>query len=111
MTEESYIFWKRSGTCKPDVCGAVCCKSLIIPVDKSWCDPDTQRWLEHHGIEVERGKGRYAQLHIPIACQMLDENNRCRIYRERPKACREYPFRPSNDPGCTYTFEKVFPSR
>lgn len=71
---------------KCKVCGG-CCKNMFIWIGKD-CDKDYLRWIRLHGIKVKKIDGYYA-MQLKIKCQKL-KNNRCSIYKNRPKLCREY---------------------
>jgi Fe-S-cluster containining protein len=49
---------------------------------------DFHRWLSYHGGEV---RGRFGKPHVrlDIPCSML-VGNRCSVYDERPRLCRNY---------------------
>lgn len=45
-----------------------------------------------------------------IRCEHLNEDNTCKIYKQRPYQCGMFPFRPiqiEGNPKCGYSFEKV----
>lgn len=73
---------------------ANCCKTTS-PIFR---DVDIDRIARHLGVKPSE----FTQKHLHIdedqdwvlnssPCLFLDENNYCRIYEVRPKACREYP--------------------
>jgi len=73
-------------------CGAKCCGHIALEIDKpaSEQDFDNIRWyLCHEGVQVFVEDKKWF-LQVATRCRHLDENNLCRIYRRRPKICREY---------------------
>lgn len=73
---------------------ANCCKTTS-PIFR---DVDIDRIAQHLGIRPSEVTSKY--LHIDedgdwvlnqSPCVFLNEDNTCRIYEVRPKACREYP--------------------
>jgi Fe-S-cluster containining protein len=73
---------------------ANCCKTTS-PIFR---DIDIERIAQHLRIRPSELTQKY--LHIDedgdwvlnqSPCTFLDEENKCRIYEVRPKACREYP--------------------
>ncbi len=96
-------------SCLCDHCVGKCCRYFCLEIDTptTWDDYDTIRWYLTHGltlIYVESGKWH---LVVFTQCQYLGADNRCGIYLNRPKICRDYS---SND--CEYDtdwqFDKVF---
>jgi Fe-S-cluster containining protein len=80
-----------------------------LPIDEptTWDDFDAIRWYLAHGrtmIYVEKGQW---YLLVMTRCQYLTAHDRCRIYLNRPKICREY-----TTANCEYDedwlFDKLF---
>lgn len=99
------------GECLCDHCTGKCCRyySLQIDTPTTWDDFDTIRWFLTHGqtmIYVDDGKW---YLLVLTKCQYLRPDNRCGIYLNRPRICREY-----TTENCEYdtnwTFERIFES-
>jgi Fe-S-cluster containining protein len=97
------------GACLCDHCTGKCCRYFSVPIDapKTWDDYDAIRWYLAHGqtlVYVEQGTW---YLLVMTRCKYLTRDDRCRIYLNRPRTCREY-----TTAECEYdddwTFEKVF---
>jgi len=81
-------------------CDAKCCKYFCFEIDEPDCfeEFDDIRWfLAHEGVTIHIEDGDWF-ISIANPCKMLDENNRCTIYDDRPLICRGYD--PDN---CDYT--------
>jgi Fe-S-cluster containining protein len=73
-------------------CGGKCCRYFALQIDKPETrrDFDDIRWYlchEHTKVFVEDGDW---YLEVKTLCRHLDEDNRCRIYRQRPRICRTH---------------------
>jgi uncharacterized protein len=99
----------KPGQCLCDYCTGRCCRYFSLPIEnpKSWNDYDSIRWYLAHGrtmIYVEKGQW---YLLVMTRCRYLTKDDRCRIYLNRPRICREY-----TTDACEYddnsTFDKVF---
>jgi Fe-S-cluster containining protein len=99
----------KPGECLCDHCTGKCCRYFSLPIDTptEWDDFDAIRWYLAHGqtvIYVDKGTWH---LLVLTTCQYLLPDNRCGIYLNRPKICREY-----TTDDCEYdedwVFEKVF---
>jgi uncharacterized protein len=97
------------GKCLCDYCHGKCCRYFSLPIDtpETWDDFDSIRWYLAHGqtiVYVEKGTW---YLLVLTKCNYLTEDNRCGIYFNRPKICREYSTK-----DCEYDddwgFDKVF---
>jgi Fe-S-cluster containining protein len=97
------------GACLCDHCTAKCCRYFSLPIDTptTWDDYDSIRWYLAHGrtlVYVEKGTW---YLVVMTRCKYLTAEDRCGIYLNRPKICREY-----TTDNCEYDedweFEKVF---
>ena len=81
-----------SEECLCDRCTALCCRYFALGID----DPETPedyddiRWyLAHENVHVFIEDDDW-YLSIQTRCQFLQDDNRCGIYEDRPKICREY---------------------
>jgi len=92
-----------------DHCAGKCCRYFSLPIEtpKGWDDYDAVRWYLAHGqtlVYVEKGTW---YLVVMTRCNYLTPEDRCGIYHDRPKICREY-----TTAECEYDedwiFEKVF---
>ncbi len=93
-----------------DHCTGKCCRYFALPIPRApttWDDFDEIRWYLAHGqtmIYVEEGTW---YLLVMTRCTYLAPDNRCGIYHDRPKICREY-----SAEDCEFdddwSFEKVF---
>jgi Fe-S-cluster containining protein len=99
----------KPGECLCDHCTGKCCRYFSLPIDnpKSWDDYDSIRWYLAHGrtlIYVDKAQW---YLLVMTRCQYLTADDRCAIYLNRPKICREY-----TTANCEYdddwSFEKIF---
>lgn len=109
--------WKRKiaredlvpGACLCDHCRGKCCRYFSLPIatPTAWDDFDSIRWYLAHGktlVYVEKGTW---YLVVMTRCKFLTRDDRCGIYHNRPRICREY-----TTDECEYdqdwSFEKVF---
>lgn len=99
----------KAGECLCDHCVGKCCRYFSLPIETptTWDDYDSIRWYLAHGrtlVYVEKGTW---YLVVMTRCKYLGRDDRCGIYHNRPKICREY-----TTDACEYdedwTFEKVF---
>jgi Fe-S-cluster containining protein len=99
----------KHGECLCDYCTGKCCRYFSLPIEapSSWDDYDTIRWYLAHGrtmIYVEKNQW---YLLVLTRCRYLTPDDRCRIYLNRPKICRDY-----TTANCEYDddwlFEKLF---
>ena len=77
-------FWQIELDCLD--CGA-CCGPAFDAVEVSQRDPVRKKhptflWKHEGRLGIRRRKGNY--------CMALAEDNRCRIYVDRPRCCREF---------------------
>jgi len=98
-----------AGSCLCDHCAGKCCRYFSLPIEtpKTWDDYDSIRWYLAHGqtlVYVEKGTWF---LVVMTKCKYLTSEDRCAIYHNRPKICREY-----STTDCEYeeawSFDKVF---
>jgi len=73
-------------------CDAKCCRYFCFEIDApdDFNEFEDLRWyLCHEGVSLHIEDGDW---YIALAnpCKMLGDDNRCRIYDERPMICREY---------------------
>ena len=97
------MVWVRKGECNG--CG-FCCQSIALvelEFPNLLADPE---FLKVRGIQPNGKK----LLHIIDPCSKLDlQTNRCTIYENRPKTCRDFPSEPDLivDTPCSYWFENT----
>jgi uncharacterized protein len=71
-----------------------CCHSPQIEVDEK----DAQRIANRIGISLKEFKSKYLvkinkiQQFISAPCPFLGEDNACKVYEDRPSACRAFPY-------------------
>lgn len=71
-----------------------CCRTLQVVVDKE----DIARLSERLKIDQVQFTRRYTKLEdgtryfSSSPCVFLGEDNRCTVYEDRPKACRDFPY-------------------
>ena len=82
----------KPGQCLCDFCTGKCCKYFSLPIDapQSWDDYDSIRWYLAHGQTLIYVVEEQWYLLVKTRCQYLTGDNRCKIYFNRPKICREY---------------------
>jgi Fe-S-cluster containining protein len=99
----------KPNECLCDFCTGKCCRYFSLPIDEptTWDDYDAIRWYLAHGqtmIYVDKAQW---YLLVMSRCSYLSRENRCGIYLNRPRICREYTTR-----DCEYDndwiFEKIF---
>ena len=81
----------KEGKC--DQCNALCCRYLCFEIDEpdDFHEFDDLRWyLCHEGISIHVDEDEDWYIQIDNPCKYLDENNRCRIYEDRPIICRNH---------------------
>ena len=88
MEAKQYIMKMRPRYGKCNMCGE-CCKYLIIPTSK--LKPMDIEFYEARGCEIIEEEN-FSWVKIPFKCPHLDENNKCKIYENRPLVCKEAPF-------------------
>jgi uncharacterized protein len=97
------------GACLCDHCSGKCCRYFSLPIDTptTWDDYDSIRWYLAHGqtiVYVEKGTW---YLVVMTKCKYLLRDNRCGIYFNRPKICRDYTT-DECEFDTDWAFEKVF---
>jgi Fe-S-cluster containining protein len=99
----------KPGECLCDHCVGKCCRyfSLQIDTPRTWDDYDSIRWYLAHGRTLVYVEKKKWYLVVATRCDYLRRDNRCSIYHDRPRICREY-----TTDECEYdsdwSFEKVF---
>jgi Fe-S-cluster containining protein len=99
----------KPGECLCDFCTGKCCQYFSLPIDEptTWDDYDAIRWYLAHGQTIVYVHDGQWYLLVLSRCQYLLPDNRCAIYLNRPKICREY-----TTADCEYddawSFDKVF---
>ena len=85
-------FELKPGQCLCDFCTGKCCRYFSLPIDTphNWDDFDSIRWYLAHGQTLVYVVKQHWYLLVKTRCQYLSSDNRCRIYFNRPKICREY---------------------
>jgi Fe-S-cluster containining protein len=65
-------------------CNGACCRDVTFPIYGE-LDDVSKEWLDVRGVRTKKHRAI-----IPIICPQLTEDGRCRIYEDRPQACREF---------------------
>jgi len=74
-------------------CDGKCCKYVATELDepKTKRDFDDLKWfLCHKNVLVYIDNEDEWIVEFQTICKYLDEHNKCKIYEERPKICREH---------------------
>jgi len=101
----------QPGQCLCDFCTGKCCRYFSAPIDNpsTWDDFDAIRWyLAHDRTMVYVHKGQWYLL-VKTRCRYLTPDNRCGIYLNRPRICREYTTAECEYDG-QWIFERLFES-
>ncbi len=99
----------KPGECLCSYCTGRCCRYFCLPIDtpESWDDFDSIRWYLAHGETIVYVEKKTWYLLVFATCNYLQPDNRCGIYLNRPKICREY-----TTDECEYDsewgFDKIF---
>lgn len=82
----------KPGECLCDFCTGKCCRYFSLPIDnpETWDDFDSIRWYLAHGQTLVYVDKEQWYLLVMTKCNYLTSDNRCGIYFNRPKICREY---------------------
>lgn len=78
--------------CLCDRCSALCCRYFALEIDEpeSSEEFDDVRWyLAHENVHIFVEDDEW-YLSVQTRCQYLQDDNKCGIYEDRPKICREY---------------------
>jgi Fe-S-cluster containining protein len=99
----------KAHECLCDSCAGKCCRYFSLPIDepKTLDDFDSIRWYLAHGqtmIYVDKAQW---YLLVMTRCNYLSDDDRCKIYLNRPKICREYTTENCEYDG-DWIFERVF---
>jgi len=93
-----------------DRCTALCCRYFALGID----EPETPeefddiRWyLAHENVHVFIEDDEW-YLSVQTRCQNLQDDNKCGIYEDRPKICREYSTDNCDYYTGQYDFEQYF---
>jgi len=96
--------------CLCDRCTALCCRYFALEID----EPDTAedyddiRWyLAHENVHIFIEDDEW-YLSVQTRCQHLQDDNRCGIYEDRPKICREYTTENCDYYTGQYDFQQYF---
>ena len=125
--------WVRKGECNH--CGW-CCQFLgrrslfqafnLVGADgqpdhlrmqfKGNSDDYDRRYLELRGVKItdERKRVGHATIGIYLPCTAHDKDaGRCRVYEQRPRTCRDFPWAPEQVVGipCSFWFERTVNGR
>ena len=79
---------------KCEDCRAECCREISVEIDvpETMQDWDTIRWMvAHENVAVYTDEEGDWLVEFKTKCAKLDTNNRCTIYKTRPKVCSEHP--------------------
>lgn len=98
--------------CLCDQCSALCCRYFALPVDEPTTPAsfDDMRWyLAHENVHIFVEDGDWF-LAVQTRCQYLRDDNKCGIYEDRPRICREYTTDNCDYHVGAYEFEQYFTS-
>ncbi len=78
-------------------CPALCCKGLVMPIDKPKTPQDIEELKWHVQYKTVRAFIRSHRWHLLVDgdCMYLDGDNLCTMYERRPGKCRQH-----NPPEC-----------
>jgi len=82
---------KYSAPCRE--CRGSCCRYIALEIDTPTCksDYDKIRWyLLHRDVSVFVDHDSVWHIEFQTPCEAQDQENRCAIYSDRPKICRDY---------------------
>jgi len=74
-------------------CEGLCCKNFALEIDTPENERDFEdiKWyLFHENVEVYIDSDGTWNVQFNSRCKYLDENNLCKIYKNRPAMCREF---------------------
>jgi Fe-S-cluster containining protein len=101
-----------SQSCLCDQCSALCCRYFALPIDtpEEPSQFDDIRWyLAHENVHIFVEDGDW-YLAVQTRCQYLRDDNKCGIYEDRPRICREYTTDNCDYHVGAYEFEQYFTS-
>jgi len=99
-----------SEECLCDRCSALCCRYFALEIDEPATPRqfDDVRWyLAHENVHVFVEEQKW-YLAVQTKCQFLRDDNKCGIYEDRPKICREYTTDNCDFHSGNYGFEHYF---
>ena len=105
-----YEYMRQHKKCEDnlDRCKARCCKYLAQTLS-ILTTKDKIEYYKLHGAIIKKHKNGYVML-LPVSCQKLGSNNKCQIYGNRPRTCREAYIKNKRTnvfmPHCIYEPEK-----
>jgi len=74
-------------------CDALCCKYVSVEIDEPTCKKDWDQiiWMLHHqDIVIYQDHDDDWIIEFKTKCKNLGEDQKCQIYEERPKFCRNH---------------------
>jgi Fe-S-cluster containining protein len=97
------------GDCLCNHCVGKCCRYFSLPIDTptTWDDYDSIRWYLAHGGTLVYVEDETWYLVVMSRCKYLAKDNRCGIYLNRPKICKEYTTNECEFDS-DWSFDKVF---
>lgn len=84
-------FLPKNTACKK--CDSTCCKYITIELEtpQKIDDFENIRWyLAHRNIKIIVEEDGSWWIKFITDCEKLDKNNLCKIYKNRPKPCKEF---------------------
>ena len=71
------------------ICKAACCRGFAFDLEIKF--QDKLNYYKYHGCKIERIKRNIYRIFVPLKCQMLDENNLCKLHGtdKKPTICRK----------------------
>jgi len=78
-------------TCKEQhhLCKAICCRSEGFGYEKGVLTEEQKKYYKMHKGTVILERPHIDIVLIYIPCKNLDKNYNCKIYKDRPKVCKE----------------------
>ncbi|MGV8151620.1 MAG: YkgJ family cysteine cluster protein [Candidatus Nanoarchaeia archaeon] len=73
-------------------CNALCCKYVSVEIDKPKNKKDCQEilWYLHHKNVYVFIESKEWYIQFITKCRHLDKDFKCKIYKTRPKICKEH---------------------
>ncbi len=96
--------------CLCDRCTALCCRYFALEIDEpdSPEEFDDIRWyLAHENVHIFVEDDQW-YLSVQTRCQYLQDDNKCGIYEDRPKICRQYSTDNCDYHTGQYDFQQYF---
>lgn len=93
-----------------DRCTGLCCRYFALPIEtpETRGDYDDIRWyLCHEAVSVFVEEGDW-YINIQNRCRKLDKGNRCTLYTQRPRLCRDYSEASCDFVEGEYDYELLF---